>query len=92
MILLGVKYAMTKWIRQRESGNYYGKYLTASDRVLTPFSFPLVLSHLIPHLPLIVHLVQEKVEREDDAFYAEHHWENTYYPKKKEEEEEILFP
>jgi len=28
----GIKYAMTKWIRQRASGNFYGAYLTAADK------------------------------------------------------------
>jgi len=61
---------MTQWIRHN------GNCLTASDRVLTSSS-PF---HRIPYLPRITHPVQEKAEREDDAFYAAH--------KKKEEEVE----
>jgi prolyl 4-hydroxylase len=31
-VIKGVKYAMTKWIRQRKSGNYFGDYLSATDK------------------------------------------------------------
>jgi len=31
-VIKGVKYAMTKWIRQRKSGNYYGDYLNPADK------------------------------------------------------------
>lgn len=48
--LSGVKYAMTKWIRQRKSGNYFGDYLSAADRAKVPLPLPLPLLVLLTYL------------------------------------------
>jgi len=32
-VIKGVKYAMTKWIRQRKSGNFFGDYLSPADKI-----------------------------------------------------------